>query len=90
MTSPHHHEVPTMSTVTPIQTGHSGSVRELAHRRAGDLDVWLLWSPADDAVSVQIYDRALETRVTVAVDGRPALEVFHHPFAYARVSELAA
>ena len=79
-----------MCTVTTIPTDRSETPRELAHRRAGDLDIRLLWSPADDAVSVEIHDLALETRVTVAVDGRPALEVFHHPFAYASVSELAA
>lgn len=72
-------------------TPHSDSIqarRELAHRRAGDLDVWLMWSPADDAVSVEIHDRALHTWFTVDVDGRPALEVFNHPFAYAQPAEL--
>jgi hypothetical protein len=68
--------------------------RELAHRRAGDLDVRLMWSPADDSVTVEIHDRVLQTRFTVDVGGRPALEVFNHPFAYAQpadvVTELAA
>jgi hypothetical protein len=73
---------------TATNTDSIQARRELAHRRAGDLDVRLMWSPADDSVTVEIHDRGLQTRFVVDVDGRPALEVFNHPFAYAQPAEV--
>jgi hypothetical protein len=60
------------------------TARELAHRRNDGLDVRLLWHPADDRVTVQIADaRTGEAfELEVGRDER-AMDVFHHPFAYA-------
>jgi hypothetical protein len=57
--------------------------RELAYRRNGALDVFLLWHPAEDAVTVVVEDLRTGVRVEMAVDRRDALAAFNHPFAYA-------
>ena len=58
--------------------------RELDSRSADGLRVRLLWHPSDGHASVEIHDaktrEAFELRVR---DGDRALDVFHHPFAYA-------
>jgi hypothetical protein len=57
--------------------------RELAYRRNGALDVFLLWHPAEDAVTVLVEDLRTGVRIEMAVDPRDALAAFNHPFAYA-------
>jgi hypothetical protein len=57
--------------------------RELAHRRNGALDIFLLWHPADDAVTVRVEDLRTGVRIEMEVDQRNALAAFQHPFAYA-------
>jgi|SRR3954451_15544288 hypothetical protein len=57
--------------------------RELAYRRNGALDVFLLWHPAGDALTVVVEDLRTGVRVEMAVDRRDALAAFNHPFAYA-------
>jgi hypothetical protein len=57
--------------------------RELAHRRNGALDIFLLWHPGGDAVTVVVEDLRTGVRIEMAVDPRDALAAFHHPFAYA-------
>jgi hypothetical protein len=57
--------------------------RELAHRASCGIDVRLLWDPADGRLTVEARDDAEGTILVVPVDGRPALAVFHHPYAYA-------
>ena len=57
--------------------------RELAYRRNGALDIYLLWHPADDAVTVRVEDRRTGVRIEMQVDRRDALAAFEHPFAYA-------
>jgi hypothetical protein len=57
--------------------------RELAYRRNGTLDVFLLWHPAEDAVTVLVEDLRTGVRVEMSVDRRDALAAFNHPFAYA-------
>ncbi len=54
-------------------------------RRANDgIDVRLLWDRRDDRVLVAVDDAKTRDAFTVEVrDRRKALEVFHHPFAYA-------
>ena len=66
------------------------TVRELAHRRNDGLDVRLLWEPATDRVSVSLHDARTGEgfEVEVGRDER-ALDVFHHPFAYAAVRTAA-
>lgn len=57
--------------------------RELAYRRNDALDIFLLWHPADDAVSVRVEDLRTGVRIELEVDQRDAMAAFRHPFAYA-------
>jgi hypothetical protein len=64
--------------------------RELAHRRTDGLDVRLLWEPGTDRVSVSLMDARTGDGFEVPVaPGDRALDVFHHPFAYAAVRRAA-
>jgi hypothetical protein len=59
-------------------------MRELASRIADGIHVRLLWSSHDDRVVVSVDDA--KTGDAFAIDvpaGDRALEVFHHPYAYA-------
>jgi hypothetical protein len=69
---------------------HSTTARELAHRRNDGLDIRLLWDSATDRVSVSLHDEKTGEgfEVEVGPDER-ALDVFHHPFAYAAFREAA-
>ena len=66
------------------------TIRELAHRRNDGLDIRLLWNSATNEVTVALHDNKTGDGFEVAVgpDER-ALDVFHHPFAYAAVREAA-
>jgi hypothetical protein len=58
--------------------------RELDHRSNDRIEVRLLWRPSDDRVIVAVADGKTGERFTVDVrKGESALDVFHHPFAYA-------
>jgi hypothetical protein len=57
--------------------------RELAYRRNGALDIFLLWHPDEDAVTVVVEDLRTGVRIEMAVDRRDALAAFNHPFVYA-------
>jgi hypothetical protein len=57
--------------------------RELAHRRSSSLDVTLLWSAVDGAVTVSVMDIADSRAFSLAVPPCDALDAFRHPFAYA-------
>lgn len=58
--------------------------RELDHRAHDGIDVWLLWRAIDDRVLVAVTDAKSGDafKLEVAADQR-ALDVFHHPYAYA-------
>lgn len=58
--------------------------RELAFRSADGVDVSLLWHSTRDFVSVVVTDsRAGETFELVLGESDDAMDVFHHPYAYA-------
>lgn len=57
--------------------------RELAYRRNGALDIYLIWHPAQDAVSIRVEDLRTGVRIEMGVDRRSALDAFGHPFSYA-------
>jgi hypothetical protein len=62
-------------------------VRELHARHGDGLQVKLLWCEADDLVFVRVEDRRTERAFSIpVVDGQSPLEVFHHPYAYARAA----
>jgi hypothetical protein len=58
------------------------STRELAQRRSGEIEVFLLWHSALDRVEICLLD--LATGVSVHLDVAPdrALDAFYHPYAY--------
>jgi hypothetical protein len=58
--------------------------RELDHRTTDRIDVWLLWRERDDQVVVTVLDQNTGEGFQIEVrDGERALDVFHHPYAYA-------
>ena len=65
-----------------IQTGTT--TRELDSRSSDGIHVRLLWHPHDARISVAVHDiktgHAFELPVA---DASRALDVFHHPYAYA-------
>ena len=66
--------------MTPTDT----TTRELAHRRNDGLDIRLLWDSATDTVTVALHDAKSGEGFEVEVGpNERALDVFHHPFAYA-------
>ena len=59
-------------------------LRELDHRTSDRIDVWLLWRRRDDRALVAVADDRTGARFMIEVcDGERALDVFHHPYAYA-------
>ena len=56
---------------------------EIAHRAVDGLEVSLLWSQADDRLSVVVVDARLEDSFEFTVERSNALDAFHHPYAYA-------
>ncbi|WP_028062073.1 hypothetical protein [Solirubrobacter soli] len=71
-------------------TSTTSTVRELAHRRNDGLDIRLLWDPATDRVTVALQDGKTGDGFEVEVGpGERALDVFHHPFAYAAFRDAA-
>lgn len=57
--------------------------RELDYRGSNGIHVWLLWLPADDRLVVRVVDVKSDLTFDVDADPANALDVFHHPFAYA-------
>lgn len=72
-----------MAPATLEHTAAEVATRELAYRRNGALDIFLLWHPADDSVSIRVEDLRTGVRVELEVEQQSALEAFHHPFSYA-------
>jgi hypothetical protein len=58
-------------------------VRELAYRETDGVEVSLLWNRANDSLTVYVLDLRTEDAFELAVEASKALEVFHHPYAYA-------
>jgi hypothetical protein len=57
--------------------------RELARRQTGALEVALLWHPCTDSLSVSVRDSSGVSGFRLEVNAAEAMEVFHHPYAYA-------
>ena len=63
---------------------HTENTIELDHRTTDGIDVRLLWHPDEDRVTVTARDvRSGETLEIAVRDSERALDVFHHPYAYA-------
>jgi hypothetical protein len=62
----------------------TSSHRELHHRNNDGIDVWLMWDPGTDAVHVRVRDKKAGSAFEIPVSApASAMDVFHHPFAYA-------
>jgi len=59
------------------------NAQELAHRASDGFEVSLLWTAADDALTVVVEDTKSGARFVVPAMKDRALDVFYHPFAYA-------
>jgi hypothetical protein len=75
-----------MSATTTVHT----STRELSYRESDGIQVWLLWSPATDEVSVFVSDARTEESFELSVPRKNALDAFEHPYAYAGRELVAA
>ena len=65
-------------------TTTDSAVRELDHRSTDGLEVTLRWHVTTNVVSVAVVDaKSGEEFELVVGDGESALDVFHHPYAYA-------
>jgi hypothetical protein len=71
------------ATVGAMQTTDHTPRRELAHRVADQIEVQLLWSAADDTVSVAVCDHRDGVVLDFPVARERAMHAFNHPFAYA-------
>ena len=61
--------------------------RELDHRSGNGIHVTLLWHPAADTVTVEVYDETFAEAFRVEVPPSRALDAFRHPYAYAPAVE---
>jgi hypothetical protein len=62
-------------------------LKELASRNQDGLEVTLLWDARSNEVSIQVIDQPGESGFRHSIDGRLALDAFHHPYAYRLASE---
>lgn len=67
---------------------HTDLIRELDHRRFDGIEVCLLWRSTDDRALVAVSDEKTGDAFTLEVEpDESALDVFHHPYAYAALPE---
>jgi hypothetical protein len=57
--------------------------KELAYRENDGITVTLLWHTATDRLSVSVLDWRTGEAFDIAADAHDAMDVFHHPYAYA-------
>jgi hypothetical protein len=67
----------------PNRAGAAPVIRELDRRRRDGIDVRLLWNQTDDQVVVAVFDAKTGDAFELEVEGRDALDAFHHPYAHA-------
>ena len=71
-------------------TATDSAVRELDHRSIDGLEVTLQWHAGTNVVSVAVVDtKSGEEFELVVGDAENALDVFHHPYAYAATRRTA-
>ena len=58
-------------------------LKELDTRTNNEIEVALLWSPADGRVVVRVTDHSTEEVLELDVAPADAVDAFHHPYAYA-------
>jgi hypothetical protein len=71
---------------TIVRMVATSPIRELDRRISDGIEVRLCWSPQDEEVFVALTDRKTGDAFEVAVRrNESALDVFHHPYAFAAV-----
>ena len=60
------------------------SVVDLAERHSQDLDVFLMWGSRTGQLWVRVTHRSSGSTARIEASAANALDVFNHPFAYAR------
>jgi len=65
--------------VTPIRS----RIRELAERTSNGTRIRLYWRQGTRELWVEVWERELDVTIEIPADPEHALEVFHHPYAYA-------
>ena len=68
----------------PLRMKGNSPIVDLADRHTSDLDVVLLWGRRSGRVWVNVTHRRSGRTARINATKRNALDVFHHPFAYAR------
>lgn len=63
---------------------------DLATRRAGGIEVALIWNRRDQTLVVFAHDDLTDEEVAIPVGKDEAVEVYRHPFAYRHRAESAA
>ena len=58
-------------------------IRELDRRQSDGIDIRLLWNETDDLVMVAVFDAKTGDAFELHAPKHRALDVFHHPYAYA-------
>jgi hypothetical protein len=56
---------------------------ELDRREGDGISVSLLWRESGNVVSVAVWDERTDDKFELVVEPDRALDVFHHPYAYA-------
>jgi hypothetical protein len=68
----------------PLKRAERAMIRELDSRISDGIYVRLLWHPDNGHVSITVDDARTGEAFELAVhDGERALDVYHHPYAYA-------
>jgi hypothetical protein len=57
--------------------------KELAYRSNDGIEVWLLWTKADNRLFVLLVDSRTGDTFEIDVESHDALDAFHHPYGYA-------
>jgi hypothetical protein len=66
----------------PVSSPAQG-YRELAHRATDGLEIVLLWHQPSNGIMVAVSDARTGAYCELDAPPEEALEVFHHPYAYA-------
>jgi hypothetical protein len=64
------------------------TLKELNYRASASFEVSLLWSPESGQLAVVVIDEAQGEEFAMEVEPGEAMEVFHHPYAYASNRQL--
>ena len=59
------------------------NVVDLASRKAGGIEVALIWDREAQSLVVFAHDKHTDEEISIPVTGDEATEVYRHPFAYA-------